>query len=538
MADYALDAADLALLRSPSQRFTLRCAILPAYTPTVTQWTRSGDGRDEFDWTPEANLGPSTVAVVGVPVYYNLGNAQGRDGGAIAGANKTFDWGDGSGVISPADGLISHTYSAAGTCEVLFSVTDPTSSVTFVSHRWVKVYDEWADAFDGIVEVASFSAAREGGWQATLRVTGTTGDYLTGSIVDRAGVVLWLEETWGVNDATGAGTTKTLGRTADDATTRGTFLQGYVVGDSIRADSERHEITFSVRSADYFLQQMRLTEQVYLDSAKAGYGHVRTGLTFADAVNHLLTQHTNWGTWHDFGVWREAWPNANQIGRVTLNEGTIWQALADCAQNELGRLNASRHSKVSIAPDLAIRGLTWWGAQDPPMLPFDSQNIVEITVDESPADRIGYVEITGSDPIGGTVLTGKFPASPGDVGGFERRDILCSDQGNLDAWAEQLYYALNARYRVRVTTGLPSTIGVGNVVTVAYDDAQGRVDFTAEVGGGGYRMPFVVEDVSYQIDQGAGTWRSTYTLAQLVRLRWDTGTDAWQAFDGESWGAI
>ena len=540
MADYRLNAADLALLRSPSQRYQLRCAILPAYTPTVTQWTRPvGSGRETFQWTPQSSLTSHTIGIVGTPVYYLIAGER-RGGGVIGGENKTVDWGDGTGEINPADGLIEHTYLVPGTYEFKLYLTDPDTGATSTSRRWVRVYQDWGSAYDGIAEVQGFSGSfASGGWQVSLRVTEATGDYLTGDLPDRAGVILWLEQTWGVDDSRELGTQKTLGVSGLERTydPRICFV-GYVVGDTVRVDPETHDVTFSARTAEYFLQQMRITEQVYLDSSKSGFGHVIANLTIRDAVNHLMYRHTNYATWHSAWCWRETSPGPNYMDRITLNEGTIWQALSDCARNEFGRLQASRDSRVTIYPDLNIRGITWWGAMEPPEFPLDSQNILDISVDETPPDRVGYVELTSSDPFGGATLTARYPSSPGDVGDFDRREIICHSQANMDAWAERIYHADNARYRVRATTGMATNLGPGNVVVVDYADPQGRVDFTGAVGGGSYRMPFYVDDISYDVDLQAGTWKTTLTLAQIVRMRWNLTLDRWEAFDGSSWGAV
>jgi hypothetical protein len=528
MPDYRLDDADLALLRSPSQRYKLRIAYLPVFTPTVTDWARDPgvNDREAFEWTPELNLTSSTIGVVGSPVSYYLGNAQTRSGSGIAAEDKSFDWGDDT-VISPADGTISHNYEAAGLYEVLFTAT--ADGETFTAHRWVKVFDDLADA-DGPVEVTGL-ASSGGGWSVTLKVTGDVSDF-----PDRMGVILWLEQTWGVDDVLGLGTQKTLGATGENPSI---LFVGYVVGSTVRVDADSNDVTFQVKTAEAFLHSMRLHQMVFLDSTKTGFGHVRDDLTFADAVNHLLNRHSNWGEWHGFSCWRQNWPNVNLIGRVTLNEGFIWEALTDCASNELGILQARSNSEVEIRPDVNVRGLTWWGTNTtPPEFPFDSRNMTSIVVEKALTDRIGYVELVAADPFGGTTLTAKFPSGPSAVGDYDGRDILCRDQGNMDAWAERLYYADNARYRVTITTGLTKPLQVGQLVVVDHADPQKGYDFTGEVGGDPYRKPFVVDAVSYQIDQAAGTWTSTIVLLEVVRMRWVLGSDVWETYNGSSWEGV
>ena len=536
MPDYKLNDESLALLRSPSQRYQIRCVFLPTYTPTVTQWTRpGGSGRETFEWTPETNLASSRLGVVDEPVYYYVNNAQTRTGSAIPSSDKSIDWGDGT-TVSPADGLLSHSYAAGGTYEVQFTCV--ADGETFTSHRWVKVLASWDDdPFYGVSDLGSITGSlSSGGWQALVTLRDVTGDYLTGMIQDRQGVILYLDETWGVNDILALGTTKTLGWDGnDDAYDPRILFFGYVIGDTVRVDAESHEVTFTAQTAEALLAKMTIQSQIYLDSTKHGYGHVRDGLTFADVANHLVHRHTNWGTWHQFSVWR----SGNPTPQVTINDGSIWQGLQACASNEFGRLEGAQESRLNIVPDVNARGIDWWGLMfDPPAMPFDSQNIWQITVVESPPDRTGYVEIRGSDPLGGASLTGKYPSTPGDIGGRDIKDVICHDQTKLDSWAKNIYFSDNARYAVTITTGLTRPLSIGDLVIVDHADPQGRYDFTASVGGGAYRRPFYVDGVSYTPNLLAETWQTSVTLTDIPRLRWETGADQWQTFDGSTWTAV
>jgi len=535
--DYLVDPEDLALLRSPSQRFTLRAAFTPAYTPTVSNRLRGSaeNMRDAIAWTPDAGIGPNQVGIVGVPVsYYLLGSK--RNGAAVPAANQSMDWDDGT-VVTPVTGIAAHTYTAAGTYEVKFSCTDSTSGVTFVAHRWVKIFDTWAGAYDGIVEVGSISgSSSQGGWSVSLKVTSVTGDYLTGDFPDHLGVILYVDQQWDVDDARGLGTTRTPNRSDGFEWYPNYLFAGYIVGSSVRVDADTHSVTFEARTAEYFLQRMNIYEMAWLDSSESGYGHIISGLMFSDVSNHLIYQHSNFGKWHSFYSWREAWPDANTYKRITLNEGTIWSALQNFATNEFGRLSSSRYSSLAINPDINVRGLTWWGSiGDPPELPFDEGNCLSIDVTET-LPTIGAVELEAANPFKGTTLTAKYPSSPGDIGDREIvQGLTCEVQANLDAWAERLFYARNARYAVRVATAMPKILDIDQRVVVDYADPQERVDLTGDVGGGAMRKPFYVTDIGYTLDPGQGTWTATFGLGEIVRTRWNLTTQKWQIYNGSSW---
>lgn len=542
MAEYKLDPTDLALIRSPSQRFTLRVAFTPAYTPTVTDWVRADHpgGREDIDWTPDADLGPNKVGVVGQPVEY-LVQAVTRAGVPFPAEDQSVDWDDGT-VDTPASGVVQHTYTEPGLFEIKIAITDSATDLTFVSHRWVRIFASWADAYDGIAEVSGPSGSiSSGGHSVSLKVTGLTGDYQTGDFPDRLGVILYVDQQWGVDDARGLGTTRTPGHSAAEYEHDPNYLfQGYVVGNSVRVDAEQHSVTFQAQTAEYFLKIMQMQEMRFLAAATPGYGQVADNLTFSGAINHLVYQHTNWAVWHTFFCWRECFPNVNLQPSITFNEGSVWQSISDCAANEFGRLYALRYGAVRLFPNINVRGLTWWGlSDDPPEMPFDATNCMSIEMSELPADRVGFVQLEAANPFNGDTLLAKYPAVPGDVGDRDvRKDLKCYDQDNLDTFAANLYWWGNARYGVTLKTAMTKVLDLGQIVVVDYADPQTRIDLSASVGGSGYRKPFYVERVSYDIDPGAGTWQANFTLAEIVNIRWNLSSQGWESWTGDEWLSV
>jgi hypothetical protein len=465
MAQFQLTESQRSHLSSTSQRFELYVAFTSPFLVTATS-VRPNDPSnpppiDNFVWRPVVRMGPNRVGVRGSAIQFYGGDSYLRGGGAASG--HSWDFGDGA---TGSGATVSHSYSAPGLYQVSLTVNDGAGQ-TNTGYRWVRVYPDWHHAYDGVAEVKSLGGSlSQGGWQCQLKVTGDTS-----TISDRMGVILYAKDYWSV-DKQGNSVADTVGL-YPERYDPGIVMTGYVVGDTIQVDANTHSVTFEVRTPEVLLQEVSVFSTDFWNDGEKGRGHFIPNLQYADAIQHMFTEHTNFAAWHDVVLWQDT-TTPNVIRSITLNEGSLWSWVQDMAKNEFGQVYCDKNSALYIMPNVNVRGFSWWGSQTSPVMDFNAENIIQLSITEQPANRVGYVEIVGSKSIGGQEdISVMYPLTPGPAGKWEIiREIMCDDRVILEQYARRIYNWRNSRYTAQLVTGLNHALDVGQVITLTYTSEQ------------------------------------------------------------------
>lgn len=546
MGVYLLPDNELALLKAKSFRLKAYIGFVPAYTPTCQSLKRDGlEIREEIVWKPMVQFGPNRLAVVGETLTFYAGNCYNRDGGGVKNQYKSFDWGDGSPdtqlsgtATGGAGATATHAYAAAGCYAVTLTCADDGTHGTNQGTRYVRVYNSWAEAYQGSVKIGSLTGSySKGGCSLPVQIDGYVGPPVgMGAISDKQGVVVRLQQIWNFDDFAHTQDDTQVGEGAEAVST---YFAGYVVGDSVAWDKDLHRITFDVATPDQFLNNLMVYAQDFFNKARDGWGHIIQDLRFSDVIQHLLVMHTNFATYHDVCLWVQDWPTGNVLDNCTIGEGSVWQGLQDFAKNEFGFAYCNRQSTLFMVPNVNIRGFGWWGSySQPPFLCFDKDNTATIEVTEGPDDKVGYVQIEATNEFTKKALTAKYPGFPGPSGAwYIEREIKCQDQAQLDSFAKHMFYKLNARYSVKITCPVYMPMGPGDMVVLDYVDPQGRINFSETVGGGEFKKPFYITDISQDIDHEAGKCLTTYQLEEMPNTRYNTLLYRWEWLEDGVWKA-
>jgi hypothetical protein len=324
-----------------------------------------------------------------------------------------------------------------------------------------------------------------GGWSCAPAIPGAVADW-----PDYAGIV--VEVTPAYNGAAEAATA---------------LFAGYARGDvAAVVPAGFGRVTYPCATSHQFLKAWRL--EAGIDWAIGGDHTLPT--TLADAVEHILTDHTNLTPRSTVTV---DLPTVNYAEALAVSAGSPYAAVTSIVGAALGeawafcRRDDSFH--VTTHPNLfpAYAGLASALALD------DTHALTRGRAGgwswaRAAADRVAQVILVGTFPDQTEALA-VYPPSPSGAGVILRPSgFAVEDQADFDDFAELYYAHANRRWGGRVAVGLNLAVDLGSIVEVTTAIPQLGATFTAK--------PFVVTGMSIAADLAAGTLVADLSLDEVV----------------------
>jgi len=524
----SLTTDQVTVLKKTWQYRETRCAFLPPYQPrfekislyldninyqpekawkfnalnsdvTMEEFEVTGF-HEQLQWTPVPVIGPHRVAYVDQDVVFEA-QSYGRYNAAVAtGAQRWWSGLKGQTYTATASGTSTCTISFA--LPGLYGVTyecwadDQTGEERHsVANRWVRVLSATdADNVDvcPAVTIDSISGSiDQGGWEASVTL-GYVDETL--DIEDHAGVLVFGSDQYGDYDAEKARevltaqTVETWHPTGDQS--QPVYFFGYIVAGSIHRDIETGSVRFTIRTPEYFLQQIMTMYRDYWVDPDKGTGFCLPKLQAQDVIHHLLcdksrtqsdpVQVCNFAEWHDIHLNQlvaSDWPaHQNILYRCTINEGMIWNGLQDLQNNDYLVMYCDKLGGLHVDPDLTCRPYEYWhDIADPtsgllkakPLLTMDNDLILGVDINQDVPRRVKLVKINAT-----TSADAQLEAER-DAGFYQGAwqivdGILADNQLWLDTMADALLSKGNGRIRLSITTGLNNALDLNDIVLIAH----------------------------------------------------------------------
>jgi hypothetical protein len=324
-----------------------------------------------------------------------------------------------------------------------------------------------------------------GGWSCAPVIPGAVADW-----PDYAGIVVTL--------------TPSYDGTAEAATP---LFTGYARGDvAAVVPAGFARLSYPCATSHQFLKTWRLENGI--DWALGG-DHTLPE-TLADAVEHILTDHTNLTPRSTVTV---DLPTVTYAEALAVSAGSPYAAITSMVGGALGEAWAfskrddSFH--VTTHPNLhpAYAGLASALALD------DTHALTRGRAGgwewaRQPANRVAQVILAGTFPDQTEALA-VYPASPSGGGVILRPSgFAVEDQAAFDDFAELYFAHVNRRWSGRVSVGLNLAVDLGSVVEVTTAIPQLAATFAAK--------KFVVVGMSIAPDLAAGTLVADLSLDEVV----------------------
>lgn len=349
--------------------------------------------------------------------------------------------------------------------------------------------------FDDITRIGPISGSvRSGLWQAPLTVP------LVGDFSDFFGVDLRIQTWHGGNPGVVGAAGVDKGRVR--------IFRGYMRTRSTREGDESEEGNYDIKSSTDFLMGSSFSRS--LDWYPESPYHPGP-ISNAAVIDHLIKQHTNFTPRSGYSVYL---PD-QEFDRYSVNEGSVYsmlKAVADTSGLD-GWVFSSRSDDLVITGHPNIVGLDIYsnGASDinNPIMELDDDMVLSWDIPEMTGQEVASVMLTGMKSDQSEIV-----AVSNNVTGIGSRErwpsiVRCDDQNFLNDRSGFLLKHMNRQFpNVVARCPLNVAIDAGDVILVTHRSR--RLDTKW------YRKPFVVTDVSYDIDLEAETFFSTFTLDEIV----------------------
>ena len=479
-------------LKSSYQNFEIFYAIFPEFHPTlVTRDPLNYKYHEQLVFGPIVRMGFDRIGFINQPLSFYGGDSYIRGGAAATGHTWNVSSG---GTISGSGTNVTVTFSQAALYTIHLTVTDPTTGNTATGTRYIRIYNSLQDNQNTLMSVGKLSFSLQSGWSGSLTLVNTNG-----AVHSQQRIVVGYKSYYQATDGTKTQHNVYPGTGSNYDVT--TIACGYVKQNSVKEDWQTHTTTFDFVGVESVLDRCAAFPVDFSSDPSYFWGVYIDGLTSADALVYMLSTASNYAAWHDVQVAQ----NSNKLLTITANEGSLLKIARDFMQNEFSNVYGGHEGTLYCVPDLNLRGQTWWGQQQPPVLTLDKSLYWDITLTEFNTQEVGYVQIDATTSTKESI-TVKCPPLPSTTGTREvRSGILCDDKTYLSGIAGNMLAQLNMRYRAQVTLGMCNALDANSVVylTTSFKENPGLHITDGQ---------FFVTDGSYQIDKNNQTWISSFSL--------------------------
>lgn len=346
------------------------------------------------------------------------------------------------------------------------------------------------EAFDGVTSIGPVRGSiSEGGFSCDLLIPGG----VAANFADYFGADLMIQ-TWhgGVRGVIGAAGT-------DPGRVR--VFRGYMRSVRSRRAWQDDQITFTVRSSSSFLQDASFSRGIDWGPGLAHDGPVAA----QDAIDHLLTQHTNLKPRSIVGYYI---PNPT-LDRLSVNAGSVYSMIKGIADSVAVEswVYCDREDNLQVRCHPTLLPETWASALASPIIELDDDLIMgDWTLTELPPNQIASVTLVGTKSDGTEVSTTYY--IDGGVGGRPVYSGLRYESvDDLNVLAPRLAQHLNRRYELTASLPINVAIDLADIVTVTTQFPDRGIQFNQDL--------FVCTALSYQPSLADGTFSSTVTLSQV-----------------------
>lgn len=280
-------------------------------------------------------------------------------------------------------------------------------------------------------------------------------------------------------------------------------FRGYMRAGSARRAWQDDQVIFTIRSSSSFLQDASFSRGIDWASGLAHSGPVAV----QDAIDHLITQHTNLKPRSIVGYYI---PNPT-LDRLSVNSGSVYsmiKAIADSVAVE-SWVYCDREDNLQIRCHPTILPETWASALANPIIELTDDLIMgawELT--ERPPNQIASVTLVGTASDGTEISTTYYV--DGGVGSRPTYTGLRYESvADLDALAPRLALHLNRRYSLVANLPINVAIDLADIVTVTADFPDRGVSFNQDL--------FVATAITYQPvqDEQGRSFSGSVTLDQV-----------------------
>lgn len=279
-------------------------------------------------------------------------------------------------------------------------------------------------------------------------------------------------------------------------------FRGYMRQGGARRAWQDDQVSFTVRSSSSFLQDSSFSRGIDWGAGLAHSGPVAV----QDAIDHLLTQHTNLKPRSIVGYYI---PNPT-LDRLTVNAGSVYamiKAIADSVAIA-SWVYCDREDNLQIRCHPTILPDTWASALASPIIELTDDLVIDWTLTEHPPDQCASVTLVATKSDGTEISTTYYV--DGGIGSRPTYSGLRYENvSDLDALAPRLAMHLNRRYTLTANLPINVAIDLADIVTVTADFPDRGVQFNSDL--------FVCTALSYMPVQDAQgrTFSSTVTLDQV-----------------------
>ena len=301
----------------------------------------------------------------------------------------------------------------------------------------------------------------------------------------------------------------------EDTTQGRVIFSGYVESQQTITTADGDQTQINLISALGMLQHLQIRQEIFFENAEQGkYGGVVTGrpLRTAVAIHHILTEHTNFATWHDIIL---DW-SGPRYWSTTAQEGSMGSALSAWAANDFSAATTRTNGTLRYTYKPSYRGESYYEQAKNYALWVDPTLIMAVkAADRRVGNRTVWAKVCGMTSNGQCEICQTYPCGNPRAGLGGKWDVVrglqYDDYRVLCQMAAHHYAYVNRRWDVEITLPWQPDLEVHDLLRLPLRDPDGRFNWAGD------NAPFfTITGISHAFSVAEQSFISTVTCEEVT----------------------